>query len=58
MIISYYSVTKPKPISNIVEKASFSRIPLGVHMRIDCEEGMRLGYEIFDAVNVLDLLVN
>lgn len=34
---------------------AFSRVPLGVHMRMDCEEGLRLGYEISDAVNKLDL---
>lgn len=45
-------------ISDMVEEAAFSRIPLGVHMRIDCDEGMRLGYEISDAVNALDLSVN
>ncbi len=34
---------------------AFSRIPLGVHIRMDCAEGIRLGYEISDAVNELDL---
>ena len=34
---------------------AFSRIPLGVHIRMDCAEGLRLGYEISDAVNQLDL---
>ncbi|MEL7375658.1 MAG: vanadium-dependent haloperoxidase [Bacteroidota bacterium] len=34
---------------------AFSRIPLGVHIRMDCAEGLRLGYEISDAVNTLDL---
>lgn len=34
---------------------AFSRIPLGVHIRMDCEEGIRLGYEISDAVNALNL---
>ncbi len=34
---------------------AFSRIPLGVHMSMDCEEGLRLGYEISDAVKDLDL---
>jgi hypothetical protein len=33
----------------------FSRIPLGVHLRMDCTEGLRLGYEISDAVNSFDL---
>jgi hypothetical protein len=33
----------------------FSRLPLGVHLRIDCTEGLRLGYEISDAVNNFDL---
>lgn len=34
---------------------AFSRLPLGVHMSMDCEEGLRLGYEISDAVSNLDL---
>ncbi len=34
---------------------AFSRIPLGVHIRMDCEEGIRLGYEISDGVNALNL---
>jgi len=29
----------------------YSRIPLGVHIRMDCTEGLRLGYEISRAVN-------
>lgn len=37
---------------------AFSRIPLGVHIRMDCAEGLRLGYEISDAVNKLDLTKN
>jgi hypothetical protein len=42
-------------ISEMVEDASFSRVPLGVHMRMDCTEGIRLGYEISDAINAFDL---
>jgi len=34
---------------------AFSRIPLGVHMRMDCAEGLRLGYEVSDAINDLNL---
>lgn len=34
---------------------AYSRIPLGVHMEMDCEEGLRLGYEISDAVNEYDV---
>ena len=37
---------------------AFSRIPLGVHVGMDCEEGLRLGYEISDAVNNLKLKKN
>lgn len=29
----------------------YSRIPLGVHIKIDCTEGLRLGYEISEGVN-------
>ncbi|SDS72225.1 PAP2 superfamily protein [Formosa sp. Hel1_31_208] len=45
-------------ITDMVEDAAFSRVPLGVHMRIDCAEGLRLGYEISDAVNNFDLSSN
>jgi len=45
-------------IREMVEDAAFSRVPLGVHMRIDCTEGMRLGYEISEAVNGFDLSTN
>jgi len=38
-------------LSDMAEENAFSRIPLGVHVRMDCEEGIRLGYEISDAVN-------
>ncbi|MEM9141769.1 MAG: vanadium-dependent haloperoxidase [Bacteroidota bacterium] len=37
--------------SDMAEENAFSRIPLGVHIRMDCSEGLRLGYEIADAVN-------
>ena len=48
----------PRQFSSFTEMAeenAFSRIPLGVHIRMDCTEGLRLGYEISDAVNGLDL---
>lgn len=35
---------------------AYSRIPLGVHIRMDCTEGLRLGYEISDAINAHELL--
>jgi hypothetical protein len=41
--------------SAMAEENAFSRLPLGVHLRIDCSEGLRLGYEISDAVNNFDL---
>ena len=34
----------------MAEENGYSRIPLGVHMEMDCAEGLRLGYEIADAV--------
>lgn len=34
---------------------AFSRIPLGVHIDMDCAEGLRLGYEISDGINDLNL---
>lgn len=42
--------------SEMAEENAFSRIPLGVHIRMDCTEGLRLGYEISDAVNDFNLL--
>ena len=41
--------------SQMAEENAFSRIPLGVHIRMDCTEGLRLGYEISDAVNRFNL---
>lgn len=35
----------------MAEENAFSRIPLGVHVRMDCAEGFRLGYEISDGIN-------
>ncbi len=42
-------------LEDMAEENAYSRIPLGVHLRMDCTEGLRLGYEIADAVNALDL---
>lgn len=44
--------------SQMAEENAFSRIPLGVHIRMDCTEGLRLGYEVSDAVNNFNLLSN
>ncbi|MEL7427553.1 MAG: vanadium-dependent haloperoxidase [Bacteroidota bacterium] len=41
--------------SDMAAENAYSRIPLGVHIRMDCDEGLRLGYEISDAINGLDL---
>lgn len=41
--------------SEMADENGYSRIPLGVHMRMDCTEGLRLGYEISDGVNQLEL---
>ncbi len=52
---------KPRTFRSMKEMAAenaFSRIPLGVHMRMDCTEGLRLGYEISDAVNELNFRAN
>lgn len=51
----------PRTYSSFTEMADengYSRIPLGVHVRMDCTEGLRLGYEISDAVNELKLKRN
>lgn len=42
-------------ISDMAFENAYSRIPLGVHVRMDCDEGLRLGYEIADAINQVDL---
>ncbi len=42
----------------LAKENAFSRVPLGVHMRMDCDEGLRLGYEISAAVVGLDLFAN
>ncbi len=42
-------------LEDLAEENAFSRIPLGVHVRMDCEEGLRLGYEIADAINEFSL---
>lgn len=49
---------KPRNFSSFEKMAkenAYSRIPLGVHMRMDCAEGMRLGYDIADEVNAISL---
>lgn len=50
---------EPRNFTSFTQMAlenGYSRIPLGVHIRIDAEEGYRLGLEISDAVNNMDLL--
>lgn len=42
-------------LSEMARENAYSRIPLGVHVRMDCDEGIRLGYEISEAVNALKL---
>jgi membrane-associated phospholipid phosphatase len=37
----------------MAEENAYSRIYLGVHWRMDCEEGLRLGYEVGKTVNAL-----
>ena len=41
--------------TDMATENGYSRVPLGVHLRMDCTEGLRLGYEISDAVNNFDL---
>lgn len=40
---------------DMAEENAYSRIPLGVHFRMDCDEGLRLGFEVGKYVNNLDL---
>jgi hypothetical protein len=47
---------KPRPFTSFLEMAqenAWSRVPLGVHFRMDCEEGVRFGQEIGRKVNNL-----
>lgn len=47
---------KPRSFNNFYEMAAenaYSRIPLGVHYRMDCDEGLRMGYAIGRRVNQL-----
>ncbi|MEY4905202.1 MAG: hypothetical protein RLZZ292_3017 [Bacteroidota bacterium] len=37
----------------MAEENAYSRIPLGVHFRMDCEEGVNLGYRVGRKVNQL-----
>ncbi len=41
--------------SQMAYENAYSRVPLGVHVEQDAIEGLRLGYEISDAVNNIDL---
>ena len=48
---------KPRSFNNFYEMATenaYSRIPLGVHYRMDCDEGLRMGYAIGRHVNQLN----
>lgn len=54
-------LSDPRTFSSLSEMAkenAYSRIPLGVHIEIDCTEGLRLGYEISDGINDFDLTRN
>ncbi|MBW1296457.1 vanadium-dependent haloperoxidase [Aquimarina litoralis] len=44
--------------SEMAEENAFSRVPFGVHIRMDCTEGLRLGYEVADAINDFNLHTN
>ncbi len=41
--------------TQLADENGYSRIPLGVHVRMDCTEGLRLGYEIADGINAYDV---
>ncbi len=49
-------IGKPRSFKSFDDMAyenAYSRIPLGVHYRMDCEEGLRMGYVTGAAVNKL-----
>ena len=39
----------------MAQENAYSRVPLGVHIEQDAIEGLRLGYEISDAINAINL---
>ncbi|MEQ8713891.1 MAG: hypothetical protein RIC80_12800 [Cyclobacteriaceae bacterium] len=39
----------------MAEENAFSRVPFGVQVEMNCAEGLRLGYEISEAINELNL---
>ena len=41
--------------SEMAEENANSRVPLGVHIQADSDEGLRLGYEVSEAVNSFNL---
>jgi hypothetical protein len=41
--------------TDLAEENAYSRVPLGVHVQADSDEGVRLGYEIADAINDFNL---
>lgn len=41
--------------TDLAEENAYSRVPLGVHVQADSDEGVRLGYEIADAINDYNL---
>lgn len=54
-------LNKPRTYTSFKEIAienAYSRIPLGVHFRMDCTEGLRLGYELGKTINSIDIKSN
>ena len=43
-----------KSFDDMATENAYSRIPLGVHYRMDCSEGLRMGYQVGKAVNRLN----
>lgn len=41
--------------SEMAAENAYSRVPLGVHIQADSDEGLRLGYEIAEAIKAFDL---
>lgn len=41
--------------TQLAQENAYSRVPLGVHIQADSDEGVRLGYEIATAVNSFDM---
>ncbi len=56
-LISKWCQTQERSYNSLREMAhenAYSRMLMGVHYKQDCDEGLRLGYEVADIINQTD----